>query len=97
MTHLAVHLHGNIDAGTAEDVARLFDEAMRAGPKALDVDLSEVEHVSTDGIIPLFSALKEARSSGIHMMVVGASPHVWAALHRVGFDRLLGDQLGGGS
>ncbi|WP_406503079.1 STAS domain-containing protein [Streptomyces sp. NBC_00212] len=97
VAYLAVHLHGNIDAVSAEEVGRLLDEALRGGPEALDVDLSEVEHISTDGIVPLFSALKKARLSGTHMMVVGASPHVWAALHRVGFDRALGRPQGGGS
>ncbi|WP_226599923.1 STAS domain-containing protein [Streptomyces violascens] len=79
---------------SAEEVSRLFDEALRSGPEALDVDLSEVAHISTDGVVPLFSALKKARLSGTYMVVVGASPHVWAALHRVGFDRALRLQQG---
>ncbi|MEV5283434.1 STAS domain-containing protein [Streptomyces sp. NPDC052811] len=61
VTHLAVHLHGDIDAGSTEEVDRLFDEALRNAPEILDVDLSEVQHISTDGIVPLFSALKKAR------------------------------------
>ncbi|MFE3187216.1 STAS domain-containing protein [Streptomyces violascens] len=97
VAHLAVRLHGDIDAVSAEEVGRLLDEALRGGPAALDVDLSEVEHISTDGIVPLFSALKKARLRGTHMMVVGASRHVWAALHRVGFDRALAHQQGDGS
>ncbi|MFD9824445.1 STAS domain-containing protein [Streptomyces violascens] len=97
VAHLAVHLHGDIDAVSAEEVGGLLDEALSGGPEARDVDLSAVAHINTDGIVPLFSALKKERLRGTHMMVVGASPHVWAALQRVGFDRALAHQQGDGS
>ena len=94
---LVVRLKGDLGADTAaQDTGRVLRAALREEPKILEVDVSRVTHLSTDGALPLFLAARGARGQGTRFRVTHAPEQAGAVMRRVGLERYLsGDESAG--
>lgn len=86
---IVVTLRGEINAETSKRTQRTLLDALRMSPLILEVDLTHVTHVSTDGTLIFFAAVVEARSTGTRLVVTHPQAHVRWVLQRVGLGRLL--------
>ncbi|MEV6047648.1 STAS domain-containing protein [Streptomyces xanthochromogenes] len=84
-----VRLHGEIDASTVEVVTRGLRQELRPGVAVLELDLTDVQHLSADGTAAFFRAVKASRASGTRLVITHPAPSVQRALSQVGLDRLL--------
>ncbi|MBX9427489.1 STAS domain-containing protein [Streptomyces lateritius] len=86
---LVVRLKGDLGADTARETGRALRAALREEPKILEVDVSRVTHLSTDGAMPLFLAARGAREQGTRFRVTRAPELVGMVMRRVGLERYL--------
>ncbi|MDJ0466647.1 STAS domain-containing protein [Streptomyces sp. H27-C3] len=86
---VVVRLRGEIDANRAERTSRVLLDALSSSPTDVEVDLSRVPHLSADGTLAFFTALKDARRRGTQLRVTQAHPQVAAMLRRVGLSSAL--------
>lgn len=69
-----VHLSGDLDAFTAAQATGTMADVIASGPRAVVVDLGEVEFIDSHGLRVLFDARLGARKHGTELSVGGASP-----------------------
>ncbi|HET6358038.1 STAS domain-containing protein [Streptomyces sp.] len=86
---VVVRLRGQIDSSTVRRTSRRLVDALATSPTTLEVDLSGVEHLNTDGTGAFLAVYMAARSSGTHLTVTNASPQVAKTLSRVGLRSIL--------
>jgi len=84
-----IHLRGEINALNADDVTQRLMTALQGFPVALEIGLTRVSHITSDGTDVLFRAARAARSAGVTLVVSGANAEVRTTLRTVGLDRLL--------
>jgi anti-anti-sigma factor len=84
----AVRLRGEISAATAGKTTRRLTDALASRPTALDIDMSKVELLTSDGAMAFLAAARVAHAQGTHVAVRNASPQARATLHTLGLDRL---------
>ncbi|MGA5451989.1 STAS domain-containing protein [Streptomyces umbrinus] len=83
-----VHLRGEISAATAGQTTRHLTDALSTRPTALDIDMSQVELLTSDGAMAFLAAARIAHEQGTKVTVRHASPQARATLHTLGLDRL---------
>ena len=66
---------------------RLTD-ALANRPKALDIDMSRAELLTSDGAMAFLAAARVAHEQGIDVTVRNASPQARATLHTLGLERI---------
>lgn len=86
---LVVRLKGDLDASSVRRMDRILRAALSEAPKALEIDLSRVTHLSPDGMVPLFLAARVARAQGIELTVTHAPDQAGALMRRMGLRRYL--------
>ncbi|WP_405956560.1 STAS domain-containing protein [Streptomyces phaeochromogenes] len=84
----AVYLGGEISAATAGRTTRRLTDALATRPTALDIDMSRVELLTSDGAMAFLAAARIAYQQGTDITVRNASPQARATLHTLGLDRL---------
>ncbi|WP_328687657.1 STAS domain-containing protein [Streptomyces phaeochromogenes] len=83
-----VYLHGEISAATASRTTRRLTDALATRPTALDIDMSKVQLLTSDGAMAFLAAARVAHKQGIDLTVRNASPQARATLHTLGLDQL---------
>ncbi|WP_370416626.1 STAS domain-containing protein [Streptomyces fradiae] len=86
---VVIRLRGNLDAERVKETTRVLRRVLRNGPRALEVDLSGVTHLSPEGALPLFLAARGARGQGVRFTITHADPQAQAMMHRLGLERYL--------
>ncbi|MFG2836946.1 STAS domain-containing protein [Streptomyces zaomyceticus] len=90
-----VRLKGDLDADSVQHTTRLLQSALRGAPKWLEVDLSRVERLNADGILPLFLAARAARAQGVELTFTHAQGQVREVMRRMGLERFLSANASG--
>lgn len=80
-------LKGRLDTVTAPELERALEEAMR-GCKALTLDFSELDYISSAGLRVLLSAQKHMNGQG-EMKLVGVGDTVMEIFEVTGFAEIL--------
>lgn len=82
-------LDGSIDAMTAPKVTEYIQGLVARGNTKLVADFSGVDYTSSAGLRVLLGAIKETRSQGGDMRLVGVQPDVMKVLNLSGFTNIL--------
>ena len=86
---LELQLKGRFDANWADHVGKAIESAIRAGQHHIDLDLAEVNYVSSAGIRVLVKYFKQLNSVRGALRVVRATPAVLTTLQLSGFAAML--------
>jgi anti-sigma B factor antagonist len=84
-----VAVSGAVDALTATDLAKAFEEQVGAGRVSLVADLNGVEYTSSAGLRALLATVKLARQGGGDFRLAGVQPNVRKVLELSGFTSIL--------
>ena len=85
-----VTARGDLDSATADDLAALLSDRLRATPEQLTVDLSEVDFLGVAGVrVLLHAALQAEQNDTCLLVVTGTNPTVRRALRVTEADRRL--------
>lgn len=79
---------GRIDALTAPDIQKVFDERILEGDRVFLVDMARVNYVSSAGLRIFLKAQKELRRVGGEVILFSLAPQVLEVFRVSGFDRL---------
>jgi len=82
-------LTGSIDAMTAPKITEYIQGLVAQGYTKLVADFSGVDYTSSAGLRVLLGAIKETRSQGGDMRLVGVQPDVMKVLNLSGFTNIL--------
>lgn len=82
-------LKGSIDAMTAPKITEYIQGLVAKGHTRLVADFSGVDYTSSAGLRVLLGAIKETRSQGGDMRLVGVQPDVMKVLNLSGFTNIL--------
>ncbi|MER7173972.1 STAS domain-containing protein [Streptomyces mesophilus] len=83
-----IYLRGEISATTAGETTRRLTRALATRPTTLEIDMSKVELLTSDGAMAFLSAARIAREQGTEVTIRNASPQARAVLHKLGLDQL---------
>ncbi|GGS97959.1 hypothetical protein GCM10010222_44590 [Streptomyces tanashiensis] len=86
---IVARLKGDLDAASVQHTDRVLRTALRDAPKALEIDLSRVTHLSPEGTLPLFLTAHGARGQGITLTVTHAPDQARTVMRRMGLERYL--------
>jgi len=90
---LELQLKGRFDANWADHVAKAIETAIRAGQHHIDLDLAQVNYISSAGLRILVKYFKQLNSVNGALRVVQATDFVLSTLQISGFaDRLVAPQ-----
>lgn len=84
-----VRLRGDLDTRSADTTCRRLLRVIETGPDVLEVDLTELQHLSPDGCAALFIALRAARARGTRLIITHPSAQAQAAMREIGLTRAL--------
>ena len=82
---LELQLKGRFDANWADHVAKTIESAIRGGQHHIDLDLAQVNYISSAGIRVLVKYFKQLNSVGGVLRVLRATDAVLSALQLTGF------------
>jgi len=82
-------LNGRFDANWADHVGSAIETAIRAGQHHLDLDLAQVEYISSAGIRVLLKYFKQLKTARGTLRVVRTTPAVLEVLELTGFAGIL--------
>jgi anti-anti-sigma factor len=82
-------IYGAIDSATYFDLVKECDALLAAGHNRLVLDLSDVDFVSSGGLVALQTVAVRAVSHDGKMVLCGVGPEVSKILATAGFDKLL--------
>jgi anti-anti-sigma factor len=91
--HEVVRLRGDLDFRSATSTGRRLHRLISAGPEVLEVDLTEVDHLSPEGCAALFTALWAARKRGTRLIITHPNDQVRSAMRKIGLTRALARPL----
>ena len=91
--HEVVRLRGDLDFRTVNATSRRLRNLISEGPEVLEVDLTEVGHLSPEGCAALFSALRAARRHGTRLVVTHPSDQARSTMRKIGLTRALARHL----
>ncbi|WP_405638812.1 STAS domain-containing protein [Streptomyces sp. NBC_00019] len=86
---VVVHLAGEMTTRNAVRTGKALEGLLRAGHVRLEIDLSEVTYLSSDGAAMFFMALRAAPRHGARVMATHAGPQARATLEVLGLLRVL--------
>jgi anti-sigma B factor antagonist len=93
VTHLdgkaCLAIRGEIDIGTREHLALAIGDALKTSSQEVEIDMSGVTFMGSDGIAILISSRRLADDLGKVFRVVAASSHVERTLRAVGLTDFL--------
>jgi anti-sigma B factor antagonist len=84
-----LQLQGRFDANWADQVGKAIDSAIRAGHHDLDLDLAEVNYISSAGIRVLLKYHKQLKAARGTLRVLRPTAPVLEVLQLSGIARLL--------
>ena len=64
-------MHGRITTENSGDMRRALNQALRAKPATVSVDLSDVSYIDTSGLATLVEAARIARGQGTRLLLGG--------------------------
>jgi anti-sigma B factor antagonist len=82
-------LKGSIDALTAPKITEYIQGLVAKGNTRLVADFNGVDYTSSAGLRVLLGAIKETRSQGGDIRLVGVQPDVMKVLNLSGFTNIL--------
>lgn len=84
-----VSLEGSIDALTAPEISQYMSNLISSGKTKLVANFSGVDYTSSAGLRVLLGAVKETRSKGGDLFLVGVQPDVEKVLSLSGFTSII--------
>ncbi|MEU1573429.1 STAS domain-containing protein [Streptomyces collinus] len=79
-----VRLHDELDARSAGRTARRLLRLIETEPDVLEVDLTELRHLSPAGCAALFTALRAVRTRGTRLIITHPSHQAAAVMRQIG-------------
>jgi anti-anti-sigma factor len=70
-----IEMHGDVTADGEEDIVSAYHAAVAGGPDIVLLELTEAHYINTSGISVLITLAMDAKQSGHHILVSGASAH----------------------
>lgn len=86
---LRIHLAGRLDASWSGTVQKAFDEAIRNGEHAIDLDMEQVDYFSSAGLGVILTAYKKLHAIKGRLVICKASPFVRTGLTMAGLATLI--------
>jgi anti-anti-sigma factor len=84
-TRITLEPHGEIDAGSVDDLSTMVQDALRAGAHELDVDLRDVPFMDTAALRVLEAARDVLTASGGYLCLRNPAPEVRRLLRLTAF------------
>ncbi len=84
-----VHLNGRLDATTSAQVEATVTAVFQGGAKALVIDFTRLDYISSAGLRVLLSAAKHAKTAGAKLALFGLSEEVRQIFDISGFTTIL--------
>lgn len=79
-----VRLRGDLDARRAARTGRHLLRVIETGPDVLEVDLTELRHLSPVGCAAFFTAVRAARARGTRLIITHPSDQARAVMRQIG-------------
>ncbi|WP_217185088.1 STAS domain-containing protein [Streptomyces sp. AC495_CC817] len=79
-----VRLRGDLDARSAARKGRRLLRVIETGPDVLEVDLTELHHLSPAGCAAFFAAVRAARARGTRLIITHPSDQARTAMRQIG-------------
>ncbi|MBD9701145.1 STAS domain-containing protein [Streptomyces caniscabiei] len=79
-----VRLRGDLDARTVGRTGRHLLRMIEKGPDVLEVDLTELRHLSPVGCAAFFTAVRAARVRGTRLIITHPSDQARTAMRQIG-------------
>ena len=86
---LELRLRGRLDANWADHVGKAIDDAVRAGSHRIELNLSQVDYLSSAGLRVLFKFYKALETVGGSLTITEPSAFVYKILKLAGFERMM--------
>lgn len=87
--HALVIAVGDIDMGTADELASVLAGALAAGHKRVLLDFSQVAFIDSSGLAVLVRAHRQAETTQARFAIVHPTPHTRKLIEVLGLDQLL--------
>ena len=84
-----VAINGSIDALTASEVIKAFNDHIHDGHPNVIADFSEVEFMSSAGLRAILASVKEARAAGGDFRLANPQPGIDKVLKMAGFHNIV--------
>ncbi|MGP8298290.1 STAS domain-containing protein [Streptomyces inhibens] len=84
-----VRLPREVTFENARHIGQHLRELLGSGPTVLEIDLTQVTHLSPDGGTAFLMVLETAQRQGTRMIATHAGPRVRRVLHQLGLTRLI--------
>jgi anti-anti-sigma factor len=82
--HEVVRLRGDLDARSAGRTGRRLLRVIETGPDVLEVDLTELRHLSPVGCAAFFTAVRAARAHGTRLIITHPSDQAQTVMWQIG-------------
>ncbi|MDX2553326.1 MULTISPECIES: STAS domain-containing protein [Streptomyces] len=82
--HKVVRLRGDLDARSAGQTGQRLLRVIGTGPEVLEVDLTELRHLSPVGCAAFFNALRAARVHGTRLIITHPSDQAEKVMRQIG-------------
>ena len=92
-----LRLKGRFDANWASHVGGAIDQAIRGGHRTIELDLTEVNYISSAGVRVLLKSRRELTAAGGSLHVSGTDANVTAVIELSGLAELLLEEKAGES
>lgn len=79
-----VRLAGRLDAAQADRAKATLDTVKQS----LDLDLSELDYVSSAGLVVIVMTFKRLRDSGLHFRLINMKPRIRTVFVYAGLDQV---------
>ncbi len=86
---LLIRLSGRLDAGWCDPVQKTFDAAVRSGEHRIEVDMAEIDYISSAGLGVLLGLYKRLHGINGAFGIAAASPFVESVLKLAGLASLI--------
>lgn len=71
-----LHLSGSLDTGTFQDLEKKVEEVLEVIPKAIVLDMKELDYISSMGVRAVLKARKGVQMQGGKLALVNVQPGV---------------------
>src|SRR5438046_708903 len=86
---LEVKLHGRLDAYWADHVSKAIDDAIRAGSHRIELNLAEVNYLSSAGLRVLLKYYKALKAVEGNLSITQPSAGAYSILKMAGFAAMM--------